>query len=140
MNYHVSTSATTIYNVKGVSPYDAALRIVTRLASKGGIPHGVPVTVRVYNGETGWSERPEKHVDAMGCGRSMPSRAQPYRSWWSRPRPSSTSQRSIWWSSHDRITQGLVQPRKHPDNPNRNALATGLGHRDQGRMGKGPSH
>ena len=36
MNYHVSTSATTIYNVKGVSPYDAALRIVTRLASKGG--------------------------------------------------------------------------------------------------------
>ena len=73
MNYHVSTSATTIYNVKGVSPYDAALRIVTRLASKGGVPHGVPVTVRVYNGETGWSERPEKHVDVTvtPTGRSV---------------------------------------------------------------------
>lgn len=61
--FHVSTSATTIYNVRGVSAFDAALRCVTRLASKGGLPHGVPVTVRVHDGEAGWSERPAKHVD-----------------------------------------------------------------------------
>jgi hypothetical protein len=62
--FHVSTSATTIYNVRGVSAFDAALRCVTRLASKGGLPHGVPVTVRVHDGEAeAWIERPAKHVD-----------------------------------------------------------------------------
>ena len=54
--FHVSIPATaltlwrhgrTIDNVQGVSAFDAALRTVTRLATNGDLPHGVPVTVWV---------------------------------------------------------------------------------------------
>lgn len=61
--FHVSTSATTIYNVQGVSAFDAALRCVTRLATKGGLPHGIPVTVRVREGTTRWYDLPGNHID-----------------------------------------------------------------------------
>lgn len=53
----------TISNVRGVSAFDAALRCVTRLATLGGLPYGVPITVRVHDGEAGWHELPESHID-----------------------------------------------------------------------------
>jgi hypothetical protein len=70
MTFHVSTPDTTIYNCRGVSPADAALRCCTRLASNGTIAHGEPITVRVFIGKS-WDITGHKDITVTPTGQSF---------------------------------------------------------------------